>query len=914
MTYFWKRRCLGLVLGLSLILSVTTTVRAELLPKGITQVTTVEGITEYRLDNGLKVLLMPDASKPTVTVNITYLVGSRHENYGETGMAHLLEHMMFKGTLKNPKIDVDFNKRGMHSNASTALDRTNYFELFQASDENLRWAIAMEADRMVNSSIAKSALDSEMTVVRNEYESGENSPGSVLFKRLQSVAFDWHNYGHPTIGNRSDIENVKIENLRAFYRMYYQPDNAVLFIAGKFDTPNVIKWVAQAFGGIPKPKRQLPVFWTVEPEQDGERSFVVRRKGDMQFIMVAYKVPASLHPDKDAMSFAADIMTDDPSGRLYKTLVQTGKAVQVFGSSIGSYAPGLQVIGAMVKKEDPIEPVRDALISAIESFSTTPPSQEEMDRMKLSYRNRVEKVLTEHETIGLELSEFIALGDWRYFFQNRDRLEQVSSEQVASAAARYFKRDNRTVGLFIPEDNPQRADIPGAPDIESAMKDFKPKQVIQNAEAFDVSHANIDKRTQHLRIGGMDVAIINKKNRGETVSVALSLHWGDEKSLFNKKWISALTDDMLMRGNRQYTRQQLDDAFSRLKIQGSIYRFDTTREHLADALALVTQVLKEPSFPESEFEQLKKLTLANLESARSEPNLLAVEALDQHFNRYPKGDWRASETVDESIAAVNAVTLADIKAFHQGFYGASKGELAIVGDVDMAGVRSVLEQGLGKWSSPAPYTRIGVDYADIAPVAKKIDTPDKENGFYVARMNLNLRDDDADYPALVVANYLFGGGASLNSRVMERIRQKEGLSYGGGSRLRVGSLDRAGSFTVSAIAAPQNLDKVSAAIREELVRVIKDGFSAEEVARAKSGLKQQEVQSRSHDGTLAKTWTSNLYLQRSFAWSAGLEDKIDKLTTDQVNAAFRKWIDPAKMTVIIAGSDSKAGVKKSEHQ
>ena len=229
---------------------------AQALPAGVTKVTSVEGITEYRLANGLRVLLFPDASKPTITVNITYLVGSRHENYGETGMAHLLEHMLFKGTPKNPHLDQQFNQRGARSNGSTWLDRTNYYELFQASDDNLKWAIDLEADRMVHSNVARKDLDSEMTVVRNEYESGENSPFGVLIKRLQSVAYDWHSYGRSTIGNRSDIENVRIENLQAFYRLYYQPDNAVLLVAGKFD-PNQYRLLLQTQNMTPAQFEQV---------------------------------------------------------------------------------------------------------------------------------------------------------------------------------------------------------------------------------------------------------------------------------------------------------------------------------------------------------------------------------------------------------------------------------------------------------------------------------------------------------------------------------------------------------------------------------------------------------------------------------------------------------------------------------
>ncbi|NNG17418.1 MAG: insulinase family protein, partial [Gemmatimonadales bacterium] len=169
---------------------------------------TVEGITEHTLPNGLQVLLFPDASKPTATVNITYFVGSRHEAYGETGMAHLLEHLLFKGSTKHPDIPQELTEHGSRPNGTTWYDRTNYFETFSATDENLEWALDLEADRMVNSFISVDDLESEMTVVRNEFEMGENSPFGVLMERTFSTAFLWHNYGQSTIGARSDIENV----------------------------------------------------------------------------------------------------------------------------------------------------------------------------------------------------------------------------------------------------------------------------------------------------------------------------------------------------------------------------------------------------------------------------------------------------------------------------------------------------------------------------------------------------------------------------------------------------------------------------------------------------------------------------------------------------------------------------------
>ncbi|MBA5636986.1 insulinase family protein [Duganella sp. LX20W] len=884
---------------------------AQTLPAGVTKGPSVEGITEYHLPNGLKVLLFPDASKPTVTVNVTYLVGSRHENYGETGMAHLLEHMMFKGSPKNRSIPKEFNERGMEFNGTTSFDRTNYYEVFQAGNDNLKWALDMEADRMVHSFIARKDLDSEMTVVRNEYESGENQPFSVLLKRMQSIAYDWHSYGRSTIGNRSDIENVRIENLQAFYRTYYQPDNAVLLVAGKFDPSQTLAWISKSFGAIPKPKRKLPPFWTVEPTQDGERCFTVRRKGDMQIVALGYKIPSALQADADPLSFMSEILGDTPTGRLHKALVETGMAAEVFSFGQTGYAPGLEVIGAVVKVGQPVEPVRDALIAAVENFAKTPPTAEEMERTRRNFANGIEKALNDPQKVGVTLSEEIALGDWRLLFEGRDKLDHITPEQVSAAAARYLRRDNRTLGQFLPDDAPQRAEIPPAPTVQEVMKDFKGKVATLSSEAFDPSQANIDARTQIQTIGGLKVAMLPKKNRGEAVSVDLHLHWGDEHNLFGKSTIMAAASDMLMRGTSKYSRTELADAFAKLKISGSLYHFDTTGPNLDQALRLVSHVLKEASFPAAEFEQMRQQWIVSIESSRNEPQSLAHQAMSEYYNHYPKGDPRAVKTVDEQLAEIRALKLEDVVAFHRQYYGASHGELSIVGDFDPAATSKTIADSFNGWDSQVAYARITNTNADKPALHQHINTPDKENGYYEARLNLDLNVNDPDYPALEVATYIFGGG-SLKSRLMDRIRQKDGLSYGGGADIGAGEIDRAGGFGMGAIAAPQNLGKLEAAIREELDRALKDGFTAAELAGAKSGLLQQRLQNRSKDEVLAAGWSRNLFLGRSYAWSKAFEDKVKALTVEQVNAAFRKFITPAKLSVVTAGDDAKAGAAKPQ--
>jgi zinc protease len=870
------------------------------LPKGVVAGPSLEGISEYRLPNGLKVLFFPDASKPTVTVNVTYLVGSRHENYGETGMAHLLEHLMFKGSAKHRDITAQFADRGMQYNGTTSNDRTNYYEVFAASKDNLEWALRMEADRMVHSFIARKDLDSEMTVVRNEYESGETSPGEVLVKRMESLAYDWHSYGRSTIGNRSDIENVKIGNLQAFYRTYYQPDNAVLLVAGKFDPAQAMKLIQQGFGQIAKPSRTLPAFWTVEPSQDGERSFTVRRQGDVQIVMLGYKIPASLHDDADALSFASDILGATPSGRLHKLLVEPGRASQVFSFGHTGYAPGLQFIGAVVKKDTPIEPVRDALIEAAEGLATKPPTTEEMERVRRSFTNELDKSLNDPQRVGVALSEAISLGDWRLYFVGRERVASMTSAEVAAAAGRYWRRDNRVVGNFLPEQAPLRAEIPAAPSLATVLKDFKPKTVAMVSEDFDPSQANIMARTKVLNIGGLKVALLSKKNRGETVTMDLGLHWGDPQKMLGKAAIQALTRAMLTRGTSKYTREQLSDTFDKLRVTGGIDHLETTRSNLADVLALVAHVYKEPTFPASELEQLRQQAIVGIEANRNEPQAVASRVLGLRFNPYPAGDLRAATTIDEEIAALKAVTLDEVKAFHRDYYGASHGEIAIVGDFDPAAVAAQLETLFANWRSAASYVPMTAMNKEVAPFSEALVTPDKENAFFTARLNLDLASDDVDYPALMLADHIFGG-AGLKSRLMTRIRQKDGLSYGGSSQLGAGDLDRAGSLSISAIAAPQNIKKLDAAIREELARSVKGGFTEQELAGAKTGLLQERLHNRSQDGILAQGWASYLYLNRTFAWSQQLEQKLAATTLAQVNAAWRKAIDPARLSVVTAG-------------
>ena len=887
------------------------------LPEGMKRVTSVEGITEYRLDNGLRVLLFPDPSKPTITVNVTYLVGSLHESYGETGMAHLLEHLVFKGTPRHPDIPQELTEHGARPNGTTWFDRTNYFETFRATDENLDWALDLEADRMINSFIAKKDLDSEMTVVRNEFERGENNPFRILMQRTLASAFLWHNYGKSTIGARSDIENVSIDRLKAFYRKYYQPDNAVLLVAGKFEEAKTLALVAKKFGPTPRPTRRLQKPYTAEPTQDGERAVTLRRVGDVKMLMAAYHIPAGSHPDFAALDLMTQILADTPSGRLHKALVETRKASRIYGYNFQLHDPGVVMMGAEVRKEDSLEDARSAFLKTIDEIRKDPPTSEEVERARTQLLKNIDLALNDVNRVGLSLSEWVAMGDWRLFFLHRDRIRKATPEDVHRVAATYLKPSNRTLGQFIPTEDPDRAEIPQRPDVAAMLEGYKGDTAVAAGEAFDPSPGNIESRVRRMTLGSnLKLALLPKKTRGNTVVANVRLHFGNEKSLMHKSTIAGLTGSMLMRGTAGRTRQEIQDALDRLKATASVSggatgasaSVETVKENLPEVLRLVGEVFRQPSFPEGEFDTLKEERLAAIEQQRSNPQAIAANTFARHGNRYPKGHLHYSPTFDERIAAIESATLEDLKGFHRDFYGASNGEVALSGDFESDSIVEVLKEIFPDWNSPGGYQRVEYPYQEIAPANRSVETPDKANAVFIAGLPLAVSDSHSDYPALVLGNYMLGGGF-LNSRLAVRIRQKEGLSYGVRAYLEARSKDEHGSFTTWAIAAPQNIEKVEAAFREEVERALQDGFTAEEIAAAKSGYLQSRQVSRSQDSRLAGTMARRLFQGRTLAWDEDFERKIDALSGDRIVSALRRHLDPARMTIVKAG-DFAAAAKK----
>ena len=882
------------------------------LPAGVSQVVAVEGITEYRLPNGLQVLLVPDDAKPSTTVNVTYRVGSRHENYGETGMAHLLEHLIFKGTPTTRNVLGEISKRGMRANGTTWFDRTNYFASFAANDEQLRWYLSWQADAMVNSFIAKADLDTEMTVVRNEMESGENNPFRVLVQKALASMYQWHNYGKSTIGARSDVENVDIARLQAFYRQHYQPDNATLTVAGKFDAAKVLQWVAESFGPIPKPSRPLQPTYTIDPAQDGETAVTVRRVGGTPLLLAGFHVPAGASRDFAALSLLSQVMGTAPAGRLHKRLTERQLAAATFGFAWGLAEPGPLFLGAQLSPGQDVDQARAELLAAIDALATEPVSAEELERVRKQWLNAWELGFTDPERVGVALSDAISRGDWRLFFLDRNHVRAVTVEDMNRVASQYLKRDNRTVATYLPVTQTDRAPAPARVDLAAALKDFRGDAAAAQVESFDPTPENLDARTQLSTLpSGLKVALLSKGARGGVVHARLALRFGDVQTLQGLSTVSALGASLVDKGGAGLTRQQIRDRLDALRAQVAVGASDqgwsvnitTVRQHLPEVVKLVGRLLREPSFPAEALEEVRRQALSGLEQGRKEPGAVVADVLARHGNPYPRGDLRHAPSFDEREQDLKAVTVVQLRDFHSRFLSAAQGQFSVVGDFDAAALREALATAMGDWKQPAAgaarYVRAPQPLNVVKPERFVLRTPDKQRANLQAQLALPLNDLDTDHPAVLVGNFILGGNPA--SRLWARVREREGLSYDVRSFIGWNPVDRNSTWTATAIFAPENQPKVEAAVKEEIARVLREGVSAQELAQAQQALLNQRRLSRAQDPVVAGGWQFNLEHGRSFAQARRLDDQIAAVTVEQVNAALRRHLDPARIVWAWAG-------------
>ncbi|KAF2330346.1 M16 family metallopeptidase [Flavobacterium ginsenosidimutans] len=879
-------------------------------------ITNVEGVKEYSLNNGLKVLLIPDASQSNMVVNIVYNVGSRNEGYGEKGMAHLLEHMLFKSTKNLGDIKKMLADKGGNANGTTWLDRTNYYEIFPSSDENLKWSIEMEADRMINATILQSDLDKEFSVVRNEFEISENRPERVLQERVVSTAYLWHNYGNSTIGSKEDIERVKANTLRVFYEKYYQPDNATLVVAGKFDEQKALQYIGQYFGAVPRPKRVLDKTYTIEPSQDGEKFVELKRAGDSKNVGALYHTVSYVDKDFAAIDALGEILTADPSGYLYKSLVDTQKV-----SSLYSWQPTLRDAGYMyfgfsLGNDKDIKATQDIVRGELDKIATIKYTDEDVNRAKAKIIKEIESVKNNTIYYAINLTQIISAGDYRLGYLYRDGVEKLTKEDIQRVAEKYFRSNNRTVGIFIPSKDEQRIKPVEYTDdqIVALTKDYKGRALEKEIADFEASIKNLKQNlTEGKLTNGVKYGVIKKEIKGGKVQANFIFPVSNEKDLEGKSNVGVILAELLKTGTKTKSKEQIQDRLDQLK--SSIYfgfgqqtlsvYVTTYKESFKEVMGILEDLLLNSTFPQNELTKTISDYNTYLEGRLNDPESIAFNQIVRQTNPYPKESIFYTSTTQEQIDAFKQIKQSELVDFYKNILGGNNGVGSIVTDLDAKEIGVILENTFGKWNSKSKYEIAKPTYFETKKSDKDLLTPDKENAVALGRVSFKMDRNSPDYPAFVMANEILGSGGFLSARIPMRLREKEGISYGAGAMINVPITNDVAYWQYYALLNPTKKNAVETAVKEEISKALKDGFTAEEMKSNFKSWQNGRKTRLGNDNTLIGL--VNTYLQYGIPLEDydDLENKVKALKLDDVNNVIRKYLSLDKMTSIYAGDFNK---------
>lgn len=894
---------------LSILFMLSTTSQA------ITKIQTIEGITEYQLDNGLQVLFIPDSSKPSTTVNMTYHVGSRFEQYGFTGMAHLLEHLVFRGTKQFPDALQQFSQKGLSANGSTNQDRTNYYAIFAANDDTLEWYLRWQADVMQHIDITDDNLKKEVDIVLNERDRSQNEPMQVLYERIKASAYHWNNAGMAVIGSPDNLKRMQAKDLLAFYHQYYQPDNATLIIAGQFDEEKTLHLIDTIFSPIAKPSRTLPVPQTQEPVQDGERTITLRQSGGQPIVANVYHIPSASSTDFVALDMAVNMLSDRPSGLLYHQLVQEKKlAINTFGSTDAHHDNGLALFGAQLNQNDDIAAVQDELNQLIENLSSHPFTEQELNRSRTYWLNQWEKLYANTEYLCIGLSEAIAAGDWRLFFLERDYVKALTLEQVQKTAEKYFVASNRTTGQYIPTENVTLAPLIQRPDVKQLLINYQSNPQTNTIESFDTSADNIQAKTLqgtlHLDNGNIHYALLAKPTRGQRVFANYRIKFSDLESLARQSTLSGFAASLLMSGTTNLSQQQIQDKIDALNgtltyhisANQLVVSLSTTQEHLGELLSFSFDLIQEANYPETELENFIAQVRRAIKTNSEEPAAKAAQAINRYLSPFKKDDFRYVLTPEEHLAALDTITRKRLIDFNRLNFGAGNIDIAIVGSFQQQEVLDILHQKISTWHSAPKYQYIPDPYGDYPSKEFIIHTPDKPNGVFLGKLLLPIQNTHPDYPALVMANYLLGGSEA--SRLFQSIRADKGLSYSVISNINASSFEPSTEWTIQAIYAASNRDNIGKTIKDVIAQVREKGFTQAELDKGIEAVVNLRALSRSQDNALSATWLRYLESGRNFTWHKKMEEQFKSLTLDQVNAAAKKYLDFSKMSKAFADSKS----------
>lgn len=856
----------------------------------------------YKLPNGLTVYLLNDSSTPAVSVYIGYKVGSRNEQIGKTGISHLLEHLLFRGTKLFPEQELNsmLYTSGAQYNAFTSYDLTVYYETLPG--KYLEKALMLEADRMKNSELAAESIAREKGIVTSELEGYKNDPASALNDEVMNVHFRSHSYRWPVIGYKSDVNALTRNDILDYYSTYYAPNNAILAVAGNFDKNEAKKLIEKYFASIPKGKEPVPV-QVIEPPPSSMNRVFMEDPGKTSYLEILFHADKITGDDYYALKVLDSILYSGKSSRLYKALVTPSIASGISTNVWDSADPGVFDITAAISKGSSAEQVETIIFDEIEKIKENPPTEKEMEKVKNTLSASFIKAKESIAEQALAIVYYGILGNPEYVYDFSNKIKKITPEQVSQAAKKYLIKEKSTIGYLkgLSNSKPLANDKRSGENLKKAY--FKNEEKKQPASLSSETSLNFQFEKFTLPNG---LTVIVKENPSMP-SVRIGGYVKNSGAFMDPKGqegIASLTASMLECGTKTKTFEEISEikdfnaflsTFQARTEKTGISGW-TLKEKLDVCLELTADMMINPTFPEKEFTKRVKQRLDIIDSQNGDPGYRAINALIE--NIYPTNDRRAHSLLGTQ-ESIKSLTTKDIKKFYETCYRPENTVIILLGQINLKEAKQLVDKYWGHWKNTAPKAEPPKAIInEVKPERINVYMEGKtQNRIALGAYGVSLKDKD--YCAFNIFNNILGGG-SLNSLLGKEIRVEKGLVYGIYSS---NSSDITPPLLIiSAGTSSENVDKVIDLSKEIIKNTIEKGVTEKEFLDAKSSIGNSLIVNLGDPDVQMGMLEQIEYHNLDKNYPEELIKKYEKLTIEEVNQAGAKHFHPDKMKIVVAGS------------
>ncbi|MFW1909642.1 M16 family metallopeptidase [Acinetobacter ursingii] len=891
-----------------------------------------KNIEEYKLDNGFRVVLAPNNKENKVFVNTIYFTGSLNDPKGKGGLAHLLEHLAFKGTqdVKGDEFQRRLDQYTLMTNASTEYYSTRYTNIVRPEPQALNEILYLESQRMDKLVLQKKFVPSEIEIVKREREIRMDQPFSVLMDQMFKAAYGNQYLGRLPIGDLPELKSIQLDEVNKFYRTWYAPNNAVMVISGKFDKAEVLKNIDKNFSPIAA--RTIPASVQV-PKLDSSkinpRNFLVQKGSDLaKFHIYMNGQNQKIQP---ALALSPLLYTMQPSGHLYQGLVETGITTAVQSTTWLDQDFNLVFLGAIYAPNNDEKKVESTLISQVENgkaFDDT-----ELKRVKTLMQNQADLIMNDATALGSRLSDYIvsSKGNWGQYFNDLDAVQKLNVNEVNQTLKQFLMPEHRIAGDIKPTPEEQKKAL------EQKKQQEKPKTLDQQQAAEEplkdasiykqeVSQyvkssadylQNTEKKIQRGKLkNGMQYALFPTQTRDDRVYATITLDFGTEKSLFDKGTVLDLTSYLLLRGSDKYTLQQVADksieaggaATATSADNGMTINIQARKDKFEDFFKFVVEVMKHPSFEQTQFDLIKSQSLASLDRPYTEPETVAALNLARLIEIYQPGDLRYHFEPEFAKKQLNQATQAQVKQLYNQFFAMNHAQIAITGDFDAKKMQQFIAQSFGSWSSSQPYQKILSTDTDYPAQKVHALSEQREFGNYQSILTFPVGVDHTDAPALIVFTNILGQ-SQLSSRLGQELREKNALVYGFGSDLQLDSDTNVGALTIEANYTAGRGEQVSQTVHHVLQKLLQSGVTEQELESAKADILKKRVTTLEDERSIHRMLNSQLERGKNMLDRGQRDRDIAKLNKADIDAVIKKYIKLDHFVEVMADQYGQAANK-----